>query len=423
MPSGPGHGTGSVSRVIERLSENGEAPTSTRLTAHEVALSAGLSIDHLNELVDAGFLMPDAEDTYRPSDIARARLVLSLEKAGISLQELADAVGDGRLSLSYVDQLMPEPVALVPVTDVDAEVLQWEPQLRPILGTTRSGDGLVRSDDLRVLGVMAHAIEIGIPPNRVVRIARSFAQIASRLVDLQREFVDEVLLGPAIEETGSPIEALEKTSATRYEYRQLGRALLFELMDRQVDDAVFRNLVQLTELALGESGLSVDHASDGVAFIDISEYSRLSELYGDDLAAVQASLLADLIQDLTREHRARLVKSLGDGALVHAESASGALEVALDAVAQAEGRHLWPLHAGVNVGRVVQRDGDLFGAAVNTAARIAGEARPGEVMVSRAVADAVGWDSGLEFEEAGDALLKNISTPVELFRARRSRID
>lgn len=394
-----------------------------RLTADEVALSAGVSPEYLNELVDAGFLVPDAESAYQPSDIARARLVLSLEKAGIPLQELADAVGDGRLSLSYIDQLMPEPVALVPVTEDDAGALQWEPQLRPILGTTRSADGLVRSDDLRVFRMMAHAIEIGIPPDRVVRIARSFAQVASRLVDLQREFVDEVLLAPAIEETGSPIDALEKTSATRYEYRRLGRALLFELMDRQVDDAVFRNLVQLTEFALAESGLPLDHASDGVAFIDIGEYSRLSELHGDDLAAEQGSRLTDLIQDLTRDHRARLVKSLGDGALVHAESASGALEVALDAVAEAQGRHLWPLHAGVNVGRVVQRDGDLFGTAVNIAARIAGEARPGEVMVSRAVTDAVGRDAGLEFEEAGEARLRNISAPVELFRARRVGID
>ena len=402
--------------------EQGNTPTSTLLTAEEVALSAGVSPEYLSGLVEAGFLVSDADANYRPSDIARARLVLSLEKAGISLQELADAVADGRLSLSYVDQLMPDPVALVRVADDDADALQWEPRLRPILGTTPSGDGLVRSDDLRVFRMMAHAIEIGIPPDRVVRIARSFAQIASRLVDLQREFVDEVLLAPAIEETGSPIEALEKTSATRYEYRQLGRALLFELMDRQVDDAVFRNLVQLTEYALAESGLPEDHY-DGVAFIDIGEYSRLSELHGDDRAAEQGSRLADLIQDLTRDHRARLVKSLGDGALVHAESAIGALEVALDAVAQSERRQLWPLHAGVNVGRVVQRDGDLFGTAVNIAARIAGEAQPGEVMVSRAVADAVGWDAGLEFEEAGGARLRNITAPVELLRARRIGID
>ena len=97
--------------------------------------------------------------------------------------------------------------------------------------------------------------------------------------------------------------------------------------------------------------------------------------------------------------------------------------MALDAVTQAESRYLWPLHAGVHVGRVVQRDGDLFGTAVNIAARIAGEARPGEVMLSRAVADAVDWDTGLEFEEAGRARLRNISAPVELFRARRIGID
>lgn len=240
---------------------------------------------------------------------------------------------------------------------------------------------------------------------------------------MQREFVDEVLLEPAIEETGSPIEALERTAETRYEYRQLDRALLFELMDRQVDDAVFRNLVQLTEFALAEGGVDLSHAQEGVAFIDIGEYSRLSETHGDDVAAIQASRLADLVQDVARQRQGRLVKSLGDGALVHAEVPDHALQLTLDVVGMAGERGIWPLHAGVNVGRVVQRDGDLFGAAVNVASRIAEEAKPGEVVVSRSVVDAVGPIEGIEFEAAGEAQLKNISVPVELFRVRRSRID
>lgn len=271
--------------------------------------------------------------------------------------------------------------------------------------------------------MMFRAVEIGIPPERVVRIARSFAQVASRLVDMQREFVDEVLLEPAIEKTGSPIEALERTAETRYEYRRLGRALLFELMDRQVDDAVFRNLVQLTEFALAEGRVDLSHVREGVSFIDIGEYSHLSETHGDDVAATQASRLADLVQDVARQWQGRLVESLGDGALVHAEAPGHVLHLTLDVVGMAGERGIWPLHAGVNVGRVVQRDGDLFGTAVNVASRIAEEAKPSEVVVSKSVVDAVEPIEGIVFEPAGEAELKNISVPVELFRARRAHID
>lgn len=60
---------------------------------------------------------------------------------------------------------------------------------------------------------------------------------------------------------------------------------------------------------------------------------------------------------------------------------------------------------------------------MNVASQIAEEARPGEIVVSKAVVDAVEPIEGIEFETAGEAQLKNISVPVELFGARRTRID
>lgn len=393
--------------------------TAARLSFDDLAVSADISREQLEKLVAVGLVSPEDDGRFNQSAVARTRLVLSLMVSGVPFDDLAQAVADERLSFSYVDQLMPEPVVLVKPSSEDEEALRWEPVLAPILGTSRTPERPVRADDLRLFRMTSRAVGLGIPPDRVVRIVRSFAQVASRLVDMQREFVDEVLLAPAIAETGSPLKALEMTAATRYEYRRLGRELIVELMDRQIDDAVFRNLVQLTEFALAESGVMSSGADDGIAFIDISEYSRLSESLGDDAAAVQASRLADLIQDVARERGARLVKSLGDGALVHGDRACQALDVALDAVASAEDHGIWPLHAGVNAGQVVQRDGDLFGSAVNIASRIAERAKPGDVVVSRAVLEVIGDDPSLQVTPGGEVHLKNISAPVELFEIRR----
>lgn len=390
-----------------------------RLQAEQVADAAGMSKEDLARLVEAGVAVPDAEGRYRASDIARARLVISLTRAGVPLDDLGAAVRELRLSFGYVDQLMPDPVRLM-APPTGAAALEWEADLAPILGTHRPPGGPVRADDMRILELVSRAIDLGIPPERVFRIARSFAQVASRLVEMQREFVDEILLAPAIAETGSPILALESTAATRYEYRRLGRQLLIELMDRQVDDAIFRNLVQLTELALAQGGVAVDPTPDGIAFIDISEYASLSERFGDDVAAVQASKLADMIQDVAREHGGRLVKSLGDGALVHAGTGAQALAIALDAVSSAESHGIWSLHAGVNTGQVVQRDGDLFGSAVNIASRMVSEAGARQVVVTRELADAIAGDDALDVTPLGMTRLKHIASPVELFRVTRT---
>jgi class 3 adenylate cyclase len=388
------------------------------LHAQQVADAAGMSTEDLSRLVEAGVAVPESDGRFRPSDVARARLVTALISSGVPLEDLALAVEADRLSFGYVDQLMPEPVQLM-APPAEEDVLRWETDLAPILGTARLPGGPVRADDLRILELVARAVEMGIPPERVFRIVRSFAQVVSRLVDMQREFVDEVLLAPAIDNTGSPMVALDETSATRYEYRRIGRQLIIELLDRQVDDAIFRNLVHLSELALAESGVASMVNTDGVAFIDISEYSRLSERYGDEVAAVQAANLAGLVQDLARDKGGRMVKSLGDGALVHAPTAHQALDIALDAVAQAEERGLWSLHAGVNSGQVVQRDGDLFGTAVNIASRVVNQAGPREVVATRAVVDDLTSDV-LAVTPVGVAELRNISEPVEIYRVRRA---
>jgi adenylate cyclase len=88
-------------------------------------------------------------------------------------------------------------------------------------------------------------------------------------------------------------------------------------------------------------------------------------------------------------------------------------------MAEAVGRHgLPPAHVGIHAGPVVFQEGDYFGRTVNLAARIAEYARPGEVLVSREVVDAV--DEGpVTFTEIGPVELKGVSSTPHLYTARR----
>jgi adenylate cyclase len=88
----------------------------------------------------------------------------------------------------------------------------------------------------------------------------------------------------------------------------------------------------------------------------------------------------------------------------------------VDAVADAG---LPPAHVGLHSGPVLYQQGDYFGQTVNLTARIADYARPGEVLVSQAVADAAHED-GLSFQDIGPAELKGVSGATNLLRADRA---
>lgn len=381
----------------------------------DVALYAGVDPARVQDFVDAGMLTPDASGSFREPDIARVRLVDSLVQAGLGLEDLSEAVRDQRLSLSYVDLLMPEPVRMIAISEESdaAPRLHYEDAVGPILGSYRRHGDPIREDDFAILGLVAEAIGLGAPPERVIQIITTIAQAASRLTDLQRDWVDEVLLAPAIERTGSPIAALDETSASRLRYREIGKEVTGLLMDRFVDEAIFGNLVELTERALSDVGIRPT-GQQTIVFVDISDYTRLAEERGDDESASQATRLTTFMAGLARRHGGRLVKSLGDGAMAHASDAKSGLAMAVAAVTGAESAGLWPLHAGVNSGPMVRRDGDFFGAAVNIASRVAGVAGPGEVVATESIMSAV--DGGdYFFSPLGEFQLKNVGSAISLY--------
>jgi adenylate cyclase len=110
------------------------------------------------------------------------------------------------------------------------------------------------------------------------------------------------------------------------------------------------------------------------------------------------------------------VKLLGDGAMLRFPDARRGVGAALSLVRTLSRGRDAPAHAGVHAGPVIERDMDLFGRTVNVAARVAGVAGPGEVLVTEDVARSAA-DPAWSFEPAGERTLKGIADPVPLFRA------
>ena len=128
-----------------------------------------------------------------------------------------------------------------------------------------------------------------------------------------------------------------------------------------------------------------------------SAYSRLIETdEARTLAAIRA-LRSEVIDPLIADHRGRIVKLMGDGAIVEFGSVVDAVACA---VAVQEGttvhqREVPPesrivFRIGINVGDVVVEDGDLLGDGVNIAARLEALAEPGRHLHCRCGAEAAG---------------------------------
>lgn len=186
-------------------------------------------------------------------------------------------------------------------------------------------------------------------------------------------------------------------------------------------------VVNAIEEFLGVSG-DVSTGSPGlpqgtavILFADIVDSTALTERLGDSAFRDKARDLDEALRDVIREASGTPVegKLLGDGVLSVFTSAKNAIEAAMRFGKAAESVGLG-LHVGIHAGDVIEEDGNVFGGAVNIAARVAAESAPGEVLVSQTVRDLARTSAGVAFEDAGERELKGVGEPVRVWRVRQA---
>ena len=73
------------------------------------------------------------------------------------------------------------------------------------------------------------------------------------------------------------------------------------------------------------------------------------------------------------------------------------------------------LHAGIHAGDVIRESDNVYGGAVNIAARVAAASAAGETLVSATVRDLARTSAGVSFEDRGEQALKGIDDRVRVF--------
>ena len=125
-----------------------------------------------------------------------------------------------------------------------------------------------------------------------------------------------------------------------------------------------------------------------MAFADLTGFTRLGESVDASELGALAESFAELAADLAVPP-VRLVKTVGDAVMLVSPDTDALISMLLDLhdATEAEDSGLPPIHAGVARGPALGRGGDVYGAAVNKASRIAQFARPGSVLAAGEVRD------------------------------------
>ncbi|HEU5067556.1 MAG TPA: adenylate/guanylate cyclase domain-containing protein, partial [Sphingomicrobium sp.] len=156
---------------------------------------------------------------------------------------------------------------------------------------------------------------------------------------------------------------------------------------------------------------------------DVVGYSRLASTDEDRTLARLRALRSDLIDPTVAVHSGRVIKRIGDGALVEFRSVVDAVRCAIEVqngmlernAGLSQDRRI-EFRIGIHVGDVVEEDdGDLMGDGVNIASRLEGVAAPGAICLSEDAYRQVRARLDLSVGDLGSVQLKNISEPIRVY--------
>ena len=151
-----------------------------------------------------------------------------------------------------------------------------------------------------------------------------------------------------------------------------------------------------------------------VVFTDLVASTELLARLGDDEGREAFRWVEETTAGLAEDHHGEVIKYTGDGSLVAFASTSGALAFAVSMMGAMADSPM-ELRIGMAAGEPIAEGGDLHGAVVHQASRIADAAAAGEIVVADSVRQ-LALGKGFDFEETGEAKLKGFDEPVRLWR-------
>jgi adenylate cyclase len=397
---------------------------SADLTLEQAAERAGVEPPYLLRLHDLG-IVPGSDGGFTGGDVRRALTARSLEGAGIPLDTLGDAIRRGALNLNFLDSeayerfvgLCDETFQQVSErTGIPVELLMV---IRESIGMAQpSPDDRMREDELGVVPFLELQLHAGFRPPAIERLLRVTGDATRRISEQEAAWWRSEIIEPAMAAGKGPDEIANPEFSDKI--TPLAEHALLSVYHAQQAREWTANIIGGFEQLMAKAGIhSRLERPPAICFLDITGYTRLTQEMGDDAAAELAATVARLVQRNSIQHGGKPIKWLGDGVMFYFDNPGPGVRAALQMADAIPAAGLPPVHVGMSCGPVLFQEGDYFGQTVNLSSRIADYARPGEVLVTRSVADATEEDD-IGFREIGPVDLKGVAGSVELLLAQQN---
>ncbi len=347
---------------------------------------------------------------------ARLKLLEWLIEAGVEIEELKAEAAADRLAMMPSDLVLGAGRNRYTPRDIAAQSgLEVDDFLRLIaaLGFPRPTPDQRSFDDndLAAATRLRRMETAGIPIDKLLEVSRQVGSAASRIADVHREIAASGLIDPEADE---------------FEAAMALRQAADELLPLGEQGAIYALRLHFVDLMRNEVVAAAEPGSFGrakptevsICFADLVGFTRLGERSELERLGSVAKLLESVAIEVSNPE-VRLVKLIGDAAMLVSEDGAALLDAALRfiEVGQEAGDELPALRVGVARGDAIPQGGDWFGHTVNLASRITDVARPDSVLAEAQAVEAAG--DAFAFSSAGQHRFKGLSKPVSLFRVRR----
>lgn len=286
-----------------------------------------------------------------------------------------------------------------------------------------AGDGdLLTNDDVELLEGLRVTLEAGLSEDELVEMIKVYADALGRVAEAEVRlfhfYVHERLrasgltgdkLRVASGEASEQLETLVEPAILYFHRQGMAKALR--------EDLVLHLAAETGTLAPTQHDAQLSIA---VAFVDLANFTALTETMGDATAAAVLNRFSDLVRTAVGRHDGTMVKQIGDAFMLVFGTAGDAVHCGLDIdqMATREPRFL-ATRTGVHWGPALYRAGDYVGATVNLAARISAEADPHQMLVTAAVYAAATDLDGVELRPLDSRRVKGVADAIALYEAHR----
>jgi adenylate cyclase len=335
---------------------------------------------------------------------------------GVQLADLRRAVEEDRLALLPVERVLEGEGARYTAAEVAERAGVSEDFLRRIrlaLGLPDPGpdERAFTDQDVEAAKRIGALREAGLPDEGLLEVSRVIGLALAQVAAAGRALVAESTLS----EGQNELEVGRRLAEGARDLAPMMGPLLEYVLNLHLREQVRSDVIGRAEIRAGR----LPGAQEVTAcFADMVGFTKLGEELPPEELGALTGRLAELASDVA-DPPVRLVKMIGDAAMLVSNKTDALLNAALELVerSEGEGEGFPPLRAGIARGPALARAGDWYGRPINLASRVTAIAYPASVLVSEEVRDAAG--EGFRWSFAGERRLKGIEGRARLFRARR----